>query len=95
MLLLALVSGGEGDTVCFFEPLGKIEFHGRVIYTSEGFVNVGLQLHGRDTGMFSTILSGGRNRQTWSGETVEAQMRKSDSIRIFCWTLSPDSENTY
>ena len=55
-----------GEYGLFFEPLGKIEFHGRVIYASEGFVNVGLQLHGRSAGMLSSILSRGRNFRTWT-----------------------------
>lgn len=55
-----------GEHGLFFEPVGKIEFHGRVIYASEGFVNVGLQLHGRSAGMLSSVLSRGRNLKTWT-----------------------------
>lgn len=51
-----------GEYGLFFEPLGKIEFHGWVIYASEGFVNVGLQLHSRSAGMLSSILSRGTSK---------------------------------
>lgn len=48
---------GWGNMVCFLKPLGEIEFHGGVIYASEGFVNVGLQLHG--AGILSSFQSRG------------------------------------
>lgn len=61
MLLLASV----GEYSLFFEPLGKIEFHGRVIYALEGFVDVGLQLHVGSAGMPFLHFVKGENHHNW------------------------------